>query len=328
MNEVEGFLTAAGWSGAEHRALAGDASSRAYERLRLGSDRAVLMKDPGGDVHPFLAIARHLSSHGLSAPRILAAAPAEGLVLMEDLGDDLIARLASERPEQEKALYQSATDVLIALHDMPLPPGLAPYGPADMALAIGPAAEFYAPAAGVPVTHDGWLQLTAAMEEALIATDMAPTVMIHRDYHAENLLWLPDRKGAARIGLLDFQDALAGHPAYDLASLLGDVRRDVPDAVKEASIRHYLDATGHAEEAFITALAVQGAQRNLRILGIFARLCTRMGKPGYLALMPRVWSLLMADLAHPALAILRDAVLDTVPEPTPDRLERIRKVAA
>ncbi|SIO20252.1 aminoglycoside phosphotransferase family protein [Vannielia litorea] len=328
MTSVETFLSAAGWGDAQRTALAGDASARSYQRLTRGNERAVLMLDPEGNVAPFLSIAAHLAAQGLSAPRILAADPAHGLVLMEDLGDDLIARISSTDPSREEALYLAATDVLVALHAAPLPAGLQPYGPAEMAVMIAPAAEFYATAAGVPLTHDQWHHLTAALEEALLASDMPPPVMIHRDYHAENLLWLPDRAGAARVGLLDFQDALAGHPAYDLASLLGDVRRDVAGPVREAAIRHYLAATGHDGAGFRAALAAQGAQRNLRILGIFARLCTRLGKPHYLELMPRVWSLLLADLAHPTLENLRDVVLDAIPEPTPERLDRIRRVAA
>ncbi|MBS8224875.1 aminoglycoside phosphotransferase family protein [Vannielia litorea] len=328
MSDIGSFLSEAGWGGAERAPLAGDASSRSYERLALGPDRAVLMKDPDGNIRPFLDIAAHLVAEGLSAPRILAHDAAAGLILMEDLGNALIAKRAVAHPEEEVALYRAATDVLVALHGAPVPPGLSSYGPAEMALAIGPAAEFYAPAAGAPVTHEGWLQLTATIEEALLASDMEPQVMLHRDYHAENLLWLPERAGPARIGLLDFQDALLGHRAYDLASLLGDVRRDVPPTVKEAAVLHYLDATGVEEGTFRMALAAQGAQRNIRILGIFARLCTRLGKPAYLDLMPRVWTLLMADLAHPALTTLREAVLDTLPEPTPDALSRIRKVAA
>ncbi|MFY0633493.1 MAG: phosphotransferase [Vannielia sp.] len=328
MNAVESFLADAGWANAERRPLAGDASSRAYEHLSLGPETSVLMKDPEGDVLPFLAIAKHLTAQGLSAPTILAAAPDQGLVLMEDMGDGLIARIATADPSRENALYLAATAVLIALHAAPLPESLQPYGPAEMAPMIGPAAEYYARAAGEPVTHEGWLHLTAALEEALLATNIAPPVLIHRDYHAENLLWLPERAGPARVGLLDFQDALAGHPAYDLASLLGDVRRDVPEPVKDACIRHYLAATGFDEALFRAAIATQGAQRNLRILGVFTRLCTVLKKPAYLSLMPRVWTLLMADLAHPDLATLREAVLETIPEPTPNRLERIRKVAA
>lgn len=328
MSPVEAFLSGAGWSDARREALAGDASSRRYERLTMGAERAILMIDPEGDLRPFLAIAAHLAAQGLSAPRIFAQSGESGLILMEDLGDDLLARLAGQGPELEQALYCAATDVLIALHAAPLPEGLAPYGPEEMALATGPAAEFYAPAAGAPVTHEGWLHLTAAMEEALLATNMGPPVLLHRDYHAENLIWLPRRSGPARVGLLDFQDAVAGHTAYDLASLLGDVRRDVPATVKESAIRHYLTATGREEAAFRAALAAQGAQRNIRILGIFTRLATRLGKPGYLALMPRVWALLMADLAQPGLEHLRETVEEMLPPPTPEVIARIRKRAA
>ncbi|QDC08020.1 aminoglycoside phosphotransferase [Oceanicola sp. D3] len=327
MNTVETFLASAGWADAHREALAGDASSRRYERLTRGPDRAVLMNDPGGDLQPFLRIGRHLSATGLSAPEIYATEPDNGLILMEDFGNSLLARLAEEEPGNEANLYRAATDVLITLRTAPLPDGLQPYGPAEMALAVSPAAEFYAPATEAPVIHHSWLELTSALEEALLASDMSPPVLIHRDYHAENLIWLPERSGAARVGLLDFQDALAGHAAYDFASLIGDVRREISAPVREAAIRHYLDATGEEEARFTAALAAQGAQRNLRILGMFARLCTHMGKPGYLSMMPRVWSLLMADLSHPSIETLREAVLSTLPEPTPERIERIRRSA-
>ncbi|MGR3792668.1 aminoglycoside phosphotransferase family protein [Vannielia sp. SX4] len=327
MSAVEDFLTKAGWSGAEAAPLAGDASARSYQRLTRGSERAVLMVDPEGNVEAFLAVARHLAAQGLSAPVIFADDADCGIVLMEDFGDRLIARLASDDPSAETDLYVAATEVLVKLHGAPSPEGLHSYGPQEMAVMIGPAAEFYARAAGEPVTHEGWLQLTAALEEALFQTDMQPQVMIHRDYHAENLIWLPERAGTARVGLLDFQDALLGHPAYDLASLLGDVRRDVGPDAQEAAVRCYVDSTGCDEGRFRAALAAQGAQRNLRILGVFTRLCTVLSKPGYLDLMPRAWRNLMRDLTHPDLATLKDAVLDALPEPTVERLDRIRRVA-
>ena len=322
------FLAKAGWQGAKAGDLAGDASARRYARLHKGTQSAVLMSDPDGNVRPFLRLAEHLGTNGFSTPRILAADHEAGLVLMEDLGDDLLADLAEQSPQEELDLYLAATDVLVALHTCPLPEGLAAYGPAEMAEMIAPLAEFYAPAVGAPFPHAEWLSLKLALEESLRSTDMPPAVMIHRDYHAENLLWLPDRSGFARVGVLDFQDALLGHPAYDLASLLGDVRRTVPLQVREASIIHYLAETGTPEAEFRAGLAAQGAQRNLRILGLFARLCTRLGKPGYLDFMPRLWANLQADLAQPALSVLREAVADLVPEPTPERIARIRGQAA
>ena len=155
---------------------------------------------------------------------------------------------------------------------------------------------------------------------------MARPVLALRDFHAENLIWLPERDGAARVGLLDFQDAFAGHPAYDLVSLLEDARRDVAPEVREAMVTHYIAGSGTDAAAFRTAFATSGAQRNLRILGVFARLSMHFGKPQYVALIPRVWAHLQADLADPALADLRDFLDGVLPAPDPDRLERIRSL--
>ena len=150
-----------------------------------------------------------------------------------------------------------------------------------------------------------------------------PAVTVLRDYHAENLIWLPEREGARRAGLLDFQDAWIGHRAYDLVSLLQDARRDVSEETAAACMRHYLDGSGLDAERFEAACAVLGAQRNLRILGVFARLAVTRGNPRYIDLVPRVWHHLERDLAHPALAEVR-RILDVLPAPTPSVLERLR----
>jgi aminoglycoside/choline kinase family phosphotransferase len=154
--------------------------------------------------------------------------------------------------------------------------------------------------------------------------DAVAKVVILRDYHAENLLWLPERTGTAMTGLLDFQDALLGHPAYDLVSILQDARRDVAPQTETDMIAYYLANTGKDEAAFQTAYALLGAQRNLRILGIFARLCQRDGKPHYVDLIPRVWSYVQRDLAHPALADVADVLASSLPAPTNDFLEDLR----
>jgi aminoglycoside/choline kinase family phosphotransferase len=162
------------------------------------------------------------------------------------------------------------------------------------------------------------------MGAALQAHADGPRVLILRDYHAENLLWLPDRIGVARVGLLDFQLAQMGQPGYDLVSLCQDARRDAGLGVAAAAVRHYLDLTGQGAATLDAGLAVLGAQRALRILGIFARLCLLGGKPGYVALIPRVWGQLQQNLSHPALAGLAPICHRLLPEPTPERLERIR----
>lgn len=332
---IAAFLAAAGWGTAARRPLAGDASPRRYDRLaRPDGTTAVLMDaDParGEDVRPFLAIARHLAALGLSPPSVFAGDTAAGLLLLEDLGDDLLARHCARAPGDEAALYAAAVDVLVHLHRQPAPEGIAAYDPATMGTLAGLAAEWYAPAATGAATGaaasaaagDGAAALAAATAAALSAHAGGAPVLALRDFHAENLLWLPARAGPARIGLLDFQDARAGHPAYDLVSLTEDARRDLAPGLAAACLERYRAATGRPAATFAAACAALAAQRNLRILGVFARLAIRDAKPGYVALIPRVWAHLAADLAHPALARLRRVALAVLPAPTPDRLARI-----
>lgn len=328
---IAAFIAATGWQEAEARPLAGDASNRRYLRLfRPDGARAVLMDAPaerGEDVRPFLAIARHLRGLGLSAPQILAQDEGAGLLLLEDLGDALFARVLERRPEMEQPLYDAATDLLVALHRAAPPQGLACYTPALMADLAALAFDWYRPGAtgAKTVERD---RFRAELETVLERLPDADTVLVQRDYHAENLLWLPGRAGVARVGLLDFQDALRGHPAYDLVSVLEDARRDVPPALAEAMIARYIDATGTGAEAFRTACHLLGAQRNLRILGVFGRLCLRDGKAHYVDLIPRVWAHLMHDLAHPALSRVSAMVTDSLPPPDPAHLAALKSRAA
>ncbi|MBV2359507.1 phosphotransferase [Thalassococcus sp. CAU 1522] len=312
------FLASAGWDRARQEQLAGDASARRYTRLRKGDTSAILMQDPEGDVAHFARLSRHLTSLGLSAPRILAMDAAAGLLLIEDLGDGLLARLASD-PESEMRLYLCATDALLALHRHP-PPDLPKADPATLAAMTDLAFDHYAETTAEDRKKRCIDALATALERHARDTD----VMILRDYHAENILYLPGRTGPARAGLLDFQDALQGHRAYDLVSLLQDARRDVLPETAEAAVRHYLEHTGLDQARFRAALAVQGAQRNLRILGVFARLARQRGKPHYIDLIPRVWAHLQTDLRHPALADVASVLADALPAPSSDHLERLR----
>ena len=168
-------------------------------------------------------------------------------------------------------------------------------------------------------------EFAGRFREILEATTTGAVVLVQRDYHADNLLWLPERAGAARVGLLDFQDAMAGHPGYDLVSLLQDVRRDVSAEVEAEMLRHYITESGVEDAAFRTAYAVLGAQRNLRILGVFGRLGLDYGKPQYVDMIPKVWAHVMRDLEHPALAPVAGLLRDALPAPTADVLARLRK---
>ena len=321
---MQGFLDSAGWGAATHHHLAGDASDRRYERLTMAGQCAVLMDNPPGgadDPAAFVLIARHLSGLGLSAPRIMAADTAQGFLLLEDLGDALFARLLAQEPSREKALYTVATDALIHLQRAPAPADLPDLTAAQWAGAAAFALDWYAFAATGAKPDP--VAFTDALTEALQTHADGPRVLILRDYHAENLLWLPDRQGAARAGLLDFQLGQMGQPAYDLVSLLQDARRDVAPAIVAAMTARFAAATGAS--GIDATFATLGAQRALRILGVFARLALVAGKPAYLALMPRVWGQLQANLSHPALKPLAKVCTSLLPPPTAPVLERIAR---
>ncbi|KRB79485.1 aminoglycoside phosphotransferase [Sphingomonas sp. Root710] len=286
------FLDRAGWGGGAILPLAGDASFRRYFRVVRGADSAVLMDAPPEheDSRPFLAVARHLEKIGFRAPRILAEDLEQGLILLEDFGDARMKEVIEADPVAETRIYAQAIDLLADLHGA-ANGGLPPYDMAVYQREAGLFPEWYMPAVGLEADAANY---AAAWDEALapIARDQSITVL--RDYHAENIMLLGD----GSLGLLDFQDALAGHPAYDLVSLLQDARRDVPEAVEAAMIARYAERRPFDAAAY----ALLGAQRNAKILGIFTRLWKRDGKPRYLAFQPRVWGYLERDLAHPALA--------------------------
>lgn len=317
------FLTAAGWGDARRAFLAGDASDRSYERLWRGGQSAVLMDAPpgkGDDPATFLAVAGHLLGLGLSAPRCLAQDLTQGFLLLEDFGDGVFARLIADDPKLELPLYQGATDALVTLQTNPPLADLPNLTADDWAEAACFALDWYRQTVtGDAGDRDGFKAQMAAL---IAAHADGPRVMILRDYHAENLLWLPSRSGVQRVGILDFQLAQLGQPGYDLVSLLQDARRDVSRETQAAMIRHFKTATG-ADSRFDAAYAVLGAQRALRIIGIFARLCVVAGKPGYLRLMPRVWGQLQENLSHPVNAPLARLCAQMLPEPTPEILAKI-----
>ena len=322
------FLESAGWARAAISDLAGDASNRRYFRLQQGEHHAVLMDAPperGEDVRPFVAIAEFLRAQGLSAPEIFADDSDAGFLLLEDLGDALFARVVASDPALENNLYAAAIDVLVALHQAHVPEDLATYDATFMADMSGLAFDWYASATK---GHDfASLRAGFAEEFAEILAPIAAQsdVLIQRDYHAENLIWLPSRDGVARVGLLDFQDALAGHCAYDLVSLLQDARRDVSPVLERAMIDRYVRGAGVDRSSFEAAYALLGLQRNLRIIGVFARLCVRDGKPQYVDLIPRVWAHMVRDLKMVGLAELETALLAKLPPPDEQTLAILRE---
>nr|WP_082103240.1 phosphotransferase [Sphingomonas sp. Ag1] len=290
------FLTANGWGDAEILPLAGDASFRRYFRVVDGTRRAVLMDapPPQEDPRPFLAVANWLTDHGFGAPAIYASDDDRGLVLLEDFGDNRMREAIDRDPAATEGLYQNAVDVLIALRGCPAG-DWRPYDRAELHREAALLVEWYCPALGLDVDLAGY---TAAWDAVFDHAIFARPVTVLRDYHVENLMLVGDPH---RLGLLDFQDALAGHPAYDLVSLLQDARRDVAPELENAMIERYCNVTGEGE-AFMRAYHVLGAQRNAKIIGIFTRLWKRDGKPRYPGLCPRVWTYLERDLAQPALA--------------------------
>lgn len=319
------FLRRSGWGQAERSHLAGDASDRRYERLRLGAATAVLMDNPPGgadDPTAFSAMARHLRGLGLSAPAILAEDLDQGFLLLEDLGDDLFARLVNADPSREAELYLAAADTLLHLQAAAPPTGLPNLSAEEWASAAGFALDWYSFAA-TGMRPDP-AELHAALSQALKDHADGPRVLILRDFHAENLIWLPGRVGIARTGLLDFQLGQLGQPGYDLVSLLQDARRDVSPDSEARVIAHFVTERGLDPQQFATQYATLGAQRALRILGVFVRLGLAAGKPSYLDLIPRVWRQLQTNLSHPALTDLRAVCERVLPPPTTALLQKIR----
>jgi hypothetical protein len=312
------FIAATGWADAQVQPLPGDASFRRYFRLARpkengGGASAMLMHapPPHEDPAPFLHVAHWLNAHGMRAPAILAEDAGKGWVLTEDFGNDRMRDWLDEHPGEERAAYEAAVDALAALHR--LPPG--PFAPYDMAVYSREAAlltEWWCPAQGLDVDAAAY---AAAWNEVLapVLSRQTPGVTVLRDYHAENIMLLGGSPRAPQ-GLIDFQDALVGHPAYDLVSLLQDARRDVDVHLETAMLLHYAQAVGGADDHFLADYATLGAQRNAKIVGIFTRLNARDGKPRYLAMIPRVWAALERDLAHPALAPVARWFDDNIPD--------------
>lgn len=302
------FLSTIGWGDGEILPLAGDASFRRYFRVVAPGRSAILMDapPPHEDPRPFLQVARWLTDHGFAAPAIHGEDLEQGLVLLEDFGDARMRETVDAAPESELRLYEEAIDLLIRLHAEAAAP-VPPYDLATYQREAGLFPEWYCPAVGLVPDVQGYVD---AWDQVLVPLLDAAPVTVLRDYHAENIMLIDG--GKETLGLLDFQDALAGHRAYDLVSLLQDARRDVPAALEAAMLDRYCRITA-ADDAFQVAYHVLGAQRNAKILGIFTRLWKRDGKPRYPALCPRVWGYLERDLAHPALKPVAAWFADNVP---------------
>jgi len=335
---VRAFLDDSGFGAAQRQRMQGDASTRIFERLALNGQSSVLMiapRRPDGppvragkpysaiahlaeDTIPYVAMSGGLRERNLSAPAILHADLARGLIIMEDLGDERV--VAGDPPAPIAERYETAVDVLMSLHRRRLPNTLPvtphldyrlPHYDMDAFLIEAELfLDWYMPSVNAPPSDDARDYFVALWSKALEPAIAAPATWVLRDFHSPNLLWLAGRQDVARIGILDFQDALIGPAAYDLASLLQDARVDVPESMEVALLSRYVRARLKDDRNFDTAgftrlYATLAAQRATKILGIFARLNRRDGKPQYLRHMPRVWRYLWRALAHPALEPLK-----------------------
>lgn len=348
----EAFLQASGWGNAEITPFPGDASTRSYFRLQREGQPAILMDAPAGAEAPacppdatpderkglgynavarlagpntaaFAGLANALTARGFSAPRIYEADLPAGFLILEDLGDELFAHVASQMAH-EGTIYAAAVDTLAALYRSSFEAEMTAFGASWTVQAYDETAllaethlflDWYAGARGREPDEAARQSWDEAWRSVLPWLDQHASGLVLRDYHAENLIWLPKRTAEASVGLLDFQDALFGHPAYDLVSLIEDARRDVPRHLAEPLSDRFFKAAGLSNrEAFDAASAVIAAQRNAKILGIFVRLAKRDGKPKYLDLLPRVAAHFVRDISHPALREVRAWVSAHSPE--------------
>lgn len=307
------FLSSTGWINASRTPLVGDASFRQYERITFEKERAIFMDAPPEkeDVRPFLFITEHLRSLGYSAPKIYAADPDAGFILMEDLGNTTFTLMLAAGAD-ETELYKCAVDLLIDLHSRPardaVPARLPLYDDQKLLEEVNLFTDWYIPQFLNSKTADVAREKYVSIWQCLLRlSNNITNTLVLRDFHADNLMWLPDRTGIAACGLLDYQDALTGPPPYDLMSLLEDARRDLKPNLADHLLRHYLSAfPGLNEEAFLQAFSILAAQRHCKVIGIFSRLAVRDGKFTYLSHIPRVWCLLEATCMSPILAPLKD----------------------
>jgi len=314
------FLANAGWAGAAVDVLAADASFRSYYRVRLNERHCVLMDapPPEEDIRPFVTVARYLGQLGFSAPKILAEDARRGFLLLEDLGDDTYTRVFAAGGDQA-GLYDAAVDTLVHLHELSsaqtAPAEIPPY---DLERLLNEAmlfTDWYLPAVGTAVDNAARAAYEAAWRSVFAEVAERRETLVLRDYHVDNLMWLPGRSGTARCGLLDFQDALIGTRAYDLMSLIEDARRDVDHVRADRLIARYVAACGDVRETDLRRdIAILGAGRHAKVIGIFTRLCRRDAKPQYLTHIPRVWRLLEHSLSHPALAPVAAWFTENVPD--------------
>ena len=309
--QIDDFVAGLGWGDAMRSLAAGDASFRSYDRVqKADGSSAIVMDAPPEkeDVRPFLNVRAYYEDEGYRVPALLGADLNAGLLLLEDLGNTSFSAVLRANPALEEVLYASACSVLAAKVDVGTDGITLPeYDKAVLRREAALLVEWFLPLVmgSAERARDAGDAFMEAFESVVREEYMTPSVVVHRDYHADNLFWLQSGHGIQRVAMLDFQDALKGHPAYDMVSLLEDARRDVSAEVVMLCIEHFLDLTRLPREPFMQAYAFFGMQRNAKILGIFTRLCQRDGKPHYLTFMPRVWAHFLGDLEHPSNAPIK-----------------------
>ncbi len=337
--QIKQFLDGAGLHDCRKVRISGDASHRRYQRIFHNDNRFMLMDCPPDKeaIAPFIAIAEMLRERGFSAPEIIRSNPDEGLMLLEDFDNTLFSKFFHEAAIENadlvrRQLYQEAVNILIALGQQGLEPpfndDLLHYNEELLEREVMLFADWFLPevfqGAQLKQAQHSWKLLWQFM---ISGTDLTPQVLVHRDFHVDNLCWLADREGLKRVGLLDFQDAVRGRLAYDLVSLLEDARRDVPATLRAQMKNNFIKALGLNEAEFAREYAFYGAQRNAKILGIFVRLYRRDSKPRYLAMIERVWNYFLQDISHPQLHDVQEWVNQFFDSDARRRVADIIKVA-
>ena len=323
--KIERFLRHHGWDDAKTEKITSDASNRKYTRLFKKQNTSILMdSDPttNESIENFIYFTNQLRKQKFSAPKIYGQDICNGLLLLEDLGSDSFANILKSKPHLENHIYQEAINQLIEIRKNKIPRLTRKY---DLKILLQEAvlfSEWYLSPLRASYESSHLLKILRVTLQETLKQD---TTLVLRDYHAENLMWLPDRRNNRRVGLLDYQDALAGNPAYDIASLLKDARREVPKKLQEELIKYFLKKTNLDHAVFSRDYSILSAQRNLKIIGIFSRLSIRDNKSGYLDLIPRVWKNLQDDLEHPSLNELSEFIKSNSPQPTLENLGKLFK---
>jgi len=351
--DIQAFLKSADWQKAERVPVQGDASTRRYERLTLGEKKAVLMDAPKGaetpsepegasvkdrkalgynalarlagpNIEAFACIANELTKRGFSAPQIIAADLDKGLILLEDFGEAVYAKVIENELAKESRLYEAAVDTLAAIYRSTFPAQMEfqdrkwrvrDYDTAALLAETDLCLDWYAKDFGRDITDDSRCEFYALYAESFKHLQAHAPGLALRDFHAENLFWLPERQAISRVGLIDFQDGLFVHPAYDLMSLITDIRRDVSADLKDILIKRFCEKAGlRDDDNFRTAYAVLGVQRGTKLLGFPVRADLKFGKPQYRKLLTRVKRHLIDDLSHPAMHDIRKWFSRNLPE--------------